>query len=160
MNSNDERLRLAYGTVLEGRVNGPRHSHPEPEALVALAERSGSEAVRLEVLDHVSRSLPESLWLTTMSQDGDTLMLEGRSTTLIALSDFVGNLGGSALLRKPIEIITSQVEAPNGRNQSDTDVIRFAVRAQVTPPPDRSEPAAKDAGKKKKSGGRAKAARS
>jgi hypothetical protein len=53
MQSNDERLRLAYGTALEGRTNGPRGSHPEPEALVALAERSGSEASRLEVLDHV-----------------------------------------------------------------------------------------------------------
>jgi len=53
MHSNDERLRLAYGTVLEGRSDGSRRSHPEPEALVALAERSGSEAVRLEVLDHV-----------------------------------------------------------------------------------------------------------
>jgi hypothetical protein len=53
MHSNDERLRLAYGTAVEGRTDGSRRSHPEPEALVALAERSGSEAVRLEVLDHV-----------------------------------------------------------------------------------------------------------
>ena len=53
MQSNDERLRLAYGTVLEGRTDGSRRSHPEPEALVSLAERSGSEAVRLQVLDHV-----------------------------------------------------------------------------------------------------------
>jgi len=53
MQLNDERLRLAYGSLLEGRTDGSRRSHPEPEALVALAERSGSEAVRLEVLDHV-----------------------------------------------------------------------------------------------------------
>ena len=36
--------------------------------------------------------------------------IEGRSTTLIALSDFVGNLGSSDLLRKPIEIVESQVQ--------------------------------------------------
>jgi hypothetical protein len=53
MQSNDERLRLAYGAVLEGRADDSRRSHPEPEALVALAERSGSEAARLQVLDHV-----------------------------------------------------------------------------------------------------------
>src|SRR5215468_8355851 len=53
MHSNDERLRLAYSAALEGRTDGSRRSHPEPEALVALAERSGSEAVRLELLDHV-----------------------------------------------------------------------------------------------------------
>jgi hypothetical protein len=53
MQSNDERLRLAYSAALEARDEGPRRSHPEPEALLAVAERSGSEAVRLEVLDHV-----------------------------------------------------------------------------------------------------------
>jgi hypothetical protein len=53
MHSDDERLRLAYGALLESRAAGPRVSHPTPEALVALVERSGSEAARLEVLDHV-----------------------------------------------------------------------------------------------------------
>ena len=37
--------------------------------------------------------------------------IQGRSTTLIALSDFVGNLGNGALLKKPIEIVNSQVDA-------------------------------------------------
>lgn len=51
MQSNDERLRLAYTAALEARARtGP---HPEPEALLAVAERSGSEADRLAVLDHV-----------------------------------------------------------------------------------------------------------
>src|SRR5215204_3683760 len=51
MHSNDEQLRLAYGASLaSGRV---RRSHVTPEALLALAERSGSEASRLEALDHV-----------------------------------------------------------------------------------------------------------
>lgn len=53
MSSNDERLRTAYGAALEHRGLGNRGSHPEPEALVALAERKGSEAVRLAMLDHV-----------------------------------------------------------------------------------------------------------
>lgn len=52
MQPNDDRLRLAYTTSLDARRMGPA-SHPEPEALVAVAERSGTEAVRLEVLDHV-----------------------------------------------------------------------------------------------------------
>jgi hypothetical protein len=56
MSSSDERLRLAYRAALEtrdSRASVDRASHPEPEALVAVAERSGSEAVRLEILDHV-----------------------------------------------------------------------------------------------------------
>ena len=53
MSSNDERLRLAYRASLEERGAQARGSHPEPEALVALVERTGLEAKRLEVLDHV-----------------------------------------------------------------------------------------------------------
>lgn len=52
MSSNDERLRRAYDAALEHRA-AARDSHPEPEALLALVERKGSEAVRLEILDHV-----------------------------------------------------------------------------------------------------------
>jgi hypothetical protein len=51
MQPNDERLRLAYSASLEARA--ATGSHPEPEAFVAVIERSGSEAVRLDVLDHV-----------------------------------------------------------------------------------------------------------
>jgi hypothetical protein len=52
MQPNDDQLRLAYGASLDTRRATPG-AHPEPEALVAVAERSGSESVRLEVLDHV-----------------------------------------------------------------------------------------------------------
>ena len=51
-----------------------------------------------------------------MAQNGADLTIQGRSTTLIALSDFVGNLGTNPLLIKPIEIVNSQVETvPAGR---------------------------------------------
>src|SRR4051794_8555524 len=65
---------------------------------VALIEqlRSG-QSIPVQLLDHVSRSLPDMLWLTQMNQDGDAVTIEGQSTTLIALSDFVGNLGNGAL---------------------------------------------------------------
>ena len=109
---------------------------------VALIEqlRSG-QSIPVQVLDHVSRSLPETLWLTTLTQEGNSLMLEGHSTTLIALSDFVGNLGSTALLQKPIEIISSQVEsADNSRGRPAVELIRFAVKARVTPPPETSVP--------------------
>ena len=66
MQTNDERLRLAYRASLEARAHASRGSHPEPEALVAVAERSGSEAVRLEVLDHV-------MSCSTCSRDLDLL---------------------------------------------------------------------------------------
>jgi type IV pilus assembly protein PilN len=94
------------------------------------------QSVPVQLLDHVSRSMPDSLWLTQLQQDGAAVTIEGRSTTLIALSDFVGNLGSSPILQKPIEIVSSQVEAGDADKSSKTgqklpDLISFVVRAQV-----------------------------
>ena len=57
------------------------------------------------------------------------------STTLIGLSDFVGNLGNGALLKKPIEIVNSQVESgrgagPNAAAQA-VELINFTVKAEL-----------------------------
>jgi type IV pilus assembly protein PilN len=98
--------------------------------------RSG-QSVPVQMLDHVSRSLPDMLWLTEMQQDGTTLMLSGQSTTLISLSDFVGNLGRSSLLKKPIEIVESQVEAVAGqgtRSAPPVELITFQVKAEMEMP--------------------------
>jgi type IV pilus assembly protein PilN len=94
----------------------------------------GGQSVPVQLLDHVSRSVPAMLWLTDLAQDGSAVTIQGRSTTLIALSDFVGNLGGSALLQKPIEIVNSQVEADTSAVGQSSDLIRFTVRASVASP--------------------------
>lgn len=104
---------------------------------VALIEqlRSG-QSIPVQLLDHVSRSLPDMLWLTSMQQEANQVTIEGRSTTLIALSDFVGNLGGSELLQKPIEIVNSQVQPASGTGaQASPELIQFSVRAQINTPP-------------------------
>jgi type IV pilus assembly protein PilN len=103
---------------------------------VALIEqlRSG-QSVPVQLLDHVSRSLPEMIWLTAMSQDAGEVTITGRSTTLISLSDFVANLGGNdKLLKRPIEIVNSQVETvrETGAQQgASIDLINFTVKAQI-----------------------------
>jgi type IV pilus assembly protein PilN len=102
---------------------------------VALIEqlRSGQN-VPVQLLDHVSRSLPEMLWLTSFKTDGPAVTIEGRSTTLIGVSDFVGNLGATPLLQKPIQIVDSQVEVQKATNgQPEVEVIHFTVKAQVAP---------------------------
>jgi hypothetical protein len=76
------------------------------------------------------------LWLTGMVQNGPELTIQGRSTSLIALSDFVGNLGTNPLLIKPIEIVNSEVDAAAAQQQARTaqpavETIRFTVKAQV-----------------------------
>jgi type IV pilus assembly protein PilN len=106
---------------------------------VALIEqlRSG-QSIPVMLLDHISRSLPDMLWLLTLEQKGNDITIEGRSTTLIALSDFVGNLGNGTLLQKPIEIVNSQVEpvaagAAAAPGAAPIEVIRFTVKATLAP---------------------------
>jgi type IV pilus assembly protein PilN len=98
---------------------------------VALIEqlRSG-QSLPVQLLDHVSRSLPDMLWLTSLVQTGTQVTIEGRSTTLIALSDFVGNLGTGELLARPIEIVNSQVTGAAGQ-----ELVEFTVRATINRPP-------------------------
>jgi type IV pilus assembly protein PilN len=96
----------------------------------------GGQSVPVQLLDHVSRSLPDMLWLTSMVQKGPELTIQGRSTTLIALSDFVGNLGTNPLLVKPIDIVNSEVEPATGAaapGQAALETIKFTVKATVAP---------------------------
>jgi len=85
----------------------------------------------VHVLDAVSRSVPEMLWLTQLEQKGADLTIEGRCMTLTSISDFVDNLGRSGWFKKPVEIVDSQVEVGAG---GAGDVIRFTVKAQVAAP--------------------------
>ena len=103
--------------------------------------RSG-QSIPVQLLDHVSRSLPDMLWLTTMEQKEGQVTIEGRSTTLIALSDFVGSLGNTPLLQKPIEIVNSQVQPAGGSGaQATPELIQFTVRAGINIP---AQPAAEE----------------
>jgi type IV pilus assembly protein PilN len=101
---------------------------------VALIEQlRGGQSVPVQLLDHVSRSLPDMIWLTEMKQDEKQLTIAGRSTTLISLSDFVGNLGSNdKLLKRPIEIVDSQVQnVAATAGAPGVELITFIVRAQL-----------------------------
>jgi type IV pilus assembly protein PilN len=105
---------------------------------VALIEqlRKG-QSVPVQMLDLVSRSLPDMLWLTDMTQSGTDVTIQGRSTTLISLSDFVGNLAANDFFKKPVEIVASEVEPATAGTGSgaSVDVINFTVRAQLATAP-------------------------
>jgi len=110
---------------------------------VALIEQlRGGQSIPVQLLDEVSKNVPDMLWLTDFAQQGTDVTIQGQSTTLISLSDFVGNLGNSPLLVKPVEIVNSQVDtmqvaAGRGRGAGPAravDVIKFTVKAQLVPP--------------------------
>ncbi len=100
----------------------------ERVALIEELRKGQSGPVRM--LDEISRALPDRLWLTTLTQDATGVKLEGRTTSLTALSDFVGNLEDSGYFARPVEILDSQVE----NAQEAADVVRFSVKAQFQLP--------------------------
>jgi len=97
--------------------------------LIELLRRGQSEPVHL--LDQISRSLPDMLWLTEIKQQGNTLTISGRCTALTALSDFVTNLEASGYFRRPVEILDSQVEPAQ---PGAAELIKVSVKAQFAPP--------------------------
>ena len=85
----------------------------------------------VHMLDQISRALPDTMWLVSMKQTGDDVMIEGRCTSLTALSDFVGNLESSTYFARPVEIVDSQVDPPS---QQSIELIRFSVKAKFVQP--------------------------
>ena len=78
----------------------------------------------VHMLDEISRALPERLWLVTLTQKGDEVSIEGRTTTLSALTDFVANLQNSQYFRRPVEIVSSVTET-----DAQGELVRFTIRA-------------------------------
>jgi type IV pilus assembly protein PilN len=84
----------------------------------------------VHLLDEISRSLPDRLWLTEMKQEGSDVRLLGHTTSLTALSDLVGNLESSGYFVRPVEIVDSQVESTAGAG----DLVKFTVKATFAMP--------------------------
>ena len=84
----------------------------------------------VHVLDEVSKSVPDRLWLVSMAQSGTDFTIEGRATSLTSLSDFVANLENSSWFKRPVEIVDSSVE----QNAQAGDLVRFTIRASVRDP--------------------------
>lgn len=86
----------------------------------------------VHMLDQLSRALPETMWLTDLKQAGDDVTIDGRCTSLTALSDFVANLENSNYFARPVEIVDSQVEGAT--QERPTDLIKFTVKAKFVQP--------------------------
>lgn len=94
----------------------------------------------VHILDEVSKSLPERLWLNEMVQVDSEFTMSGMTDSLTAVSDFVANLEATHWFRKPVEIVDSQVQT----DAKAGDLIKFQIKAQFvdpTAPPDAPAPA-------------------
>jgi type IV pilus assembly protein PilN len=106
---------------------------------VALIQQlRGGQSLPVQLLDTISKSIPDMLWLTDLEEKDTSVTMTGLSTTLIAVSDLVGNLGSTPLLKKPIEIVNTEVQTQaqqgTAAGQPGADLIKFTVKAQMATP--------------------------
>ncbi len=80
----------------------------------------------VHLLDVISHSLPDTMWLTDMKQTGNDILIDGQCMTLTSLSDFVSGLETSGVFAGPVEIVDSQAQPPT---PTTAEVIKFTVKA-------------------------------
>lgn len=91
--------------------------------------RKGQSAP-VHLLEQISKSLPERLWLRDLTQTGADFTITGMTDSLTAVSDFVASLEDTRWFLRPVEIVDSQVQA----DAKGGDLIRFQIKAQVVDP--------------------------
>jgi type IV pilus assembly protein PilN len=122
------------------------------QRVVLIEELRKGQTGPVHMLDQISRALPNMLWLTEVKQNpktDDEVLIEGRSTTLTGLSDFVMNLEASGYFKRSIEIVSTTTET---MPQPPGQLIRFQIRA-LFQRPDAAKAGAKPAPGAPKVGG-------
>ena len=93
----------------------------------------------VHMLDQISRALPQMLWLSELKQAGTDVLIDGKSTTLTGLSEFVSNLEASGYFKRSIEIVDTKTETVG---TPPSELIRFTIKATFQQPGDAAKPAA------------------
>jgi type IV pilus assembly protein PilN len=91
--------------------------------------RSGQSAP-VHVLDEISKSLPDRLWLTDMTQTGSEFAISGMTTSMSGVSDFIANLEATRWFKRPVEILDSQVQT----DPKAGDLVKFSIKAVFQDP--------------------------
>jgi type IV pilus assembly protein PilN len=91
--------------------------------------RSG-QAAPVHVLDEISKSLPDRLWLTDMTQTGAEFAISGMTTSMSGVSDFIANLEATRWFKRPVEIVDSQVQT----DAKAGDLVKFSIKAAFQDP--------------------------
>ena len=84
----------------------------------------------VHLLDEISKSVPDRLWLEDLKQTGPDFAIAGTTDSLAAVSDFVANLESTRWFKRPVEIVDSQVQS----DAKAGDLIKFQIKAQFVDP--------------------------
>ena len=104
------------------------------------------QSAPVHVLDEISKSLPDRLWLTELKQVGGDFTISGFAASLPSLSDFVANLEATKWFKRPVEILDSQVQS----DATAGDLVKFSIKGALNDPeapPPVTVPAGRGAGR-------------
>jgi type IV pilus assembly protein PilN len=130
--ANAERETARLKSILTQVAEFDKQKKQLQERVALIEELRKGQTAAVHMVDELSKSVPEMLWLTSLKQDGGELTVDGRCTTLTALSDFVANLEKSPYFRRPVEILDSQVE--NAQAPATGELIKFSLKATFALP--------------------------
>jgi type IV pilus assembly protein PilN len=110
LQSNKAKLTTELG-ALKAKVkeveNYERDKKVVEDKIKIIQQLRKNQSIPVFLLDEVSKSLPERVWLVGLVEQGGTVDLEGRATTNGEIVDFINNLKKSALF-KDIQILESR----------------------------------------------------
>jgi type IV pilus assembly protein PilN len=96
------------------------------ERLTLIDRLRATQRAPVVLLETVSMSLPDGLWLLELKQQGASVRIEGRAVSLTALTDFIDRLQTSGRFLQTIDIVTTNMETIG-----EASVVRFAIRGDV-----------------------------
>jgi Tfp pilus assembly protein PilN len=130
--------KLKNAATLLDRANARKAELSERLGLIDRLRAAKRAPVSL--LETVSLSIPEGLWLLEMKQIGTFVQIEGRATSLTSVTDFTQRMQNSGQFKPPVEILTTTTEL-----FEEVSVVRFAIKAEAalaaTPAPVPAAPA-------------------
>jgi type IV pilus assembly protein PilN len=88
------------------------------------------QSAPVHVLDEVSKSMPDRLWLTELKQTGSDFTINGYAASLPSVSDFVASLEATKWFKRPVEILDSQVQTDSKAG----DLVKFSIRGALNDP--------------------------
>ena len=125
--------RQAHAGAVERAAAGERRREALARRVAQLTRWRATRAAPARLLETVSRSVPDGIWLVGVQQDAEAIVLTGRSTRSEAVFEFASNLEASGRVVLPVEIVGTDGGAEG----------RFALRValpRATDTADRSAP--------------------
>jgi type IV pilus assembly protein PilN len=95
-----------------------------------------NQAGPVKLMDHVSRALPELLWLDSMEVIGTTVRVNGQAFNTNAVANFIENLDKVPEFQEPILLDTAQQGAVYGFAISFGFQLALPPEAAAAPAPD------------------------